>query len=879
MPVAVVLLCILMVLFSVATFVENDFGTMIAKHYFYLAVWTKVIWVLLIFNLVGIFFKHKLFRFRKIHVTCFHSGFIVLLIGAFITHIFGYEGTMMIANGQTVNSMITQHHEFTATQKTNRDSTSYKTFWNLHQDKTKPVVTFNNAELYFNSVKENMGLQFVFKRPQHIQNLLLSPIQDSTTMTNKFYGTLTIEDTTYTFSYAPQQIPLPFSIRLDSFNMERYPGSQSPSSFSSYVHITEGKNSYPYHIYMNNILSVQGYRIYQSSYFKNEQGTILTVNNDFWGTTITYAGYMLLLLGFLMTLFNRYSYLRKTVIRKSILSVALFLCIFSVRAQSTDSIPSIDSKHVEKYGQLYIQNFKGRIQTIHTFGLEVLRKISRKDHLDKFSPDEFILSVTLYPMKWWAVPVIKVDNPQLQKVLQIEENYAALNHFFDIDQNYSINNYIYEAQNKKPALRTNFDKEVLKVNERVNIFYQLIMGNAFKILPSPYKDSPNWLSPTECQFFNDSTPDVNFVKHIYPYYLSMVEQASEGQETYKESADYLLSGIAMYQEKMSTVELPTKTYAQIELWYQKIDIFWRLFPFFATCGIVMLFVIIYGIIRNRPTSVIYRWLQGLVIAGFVLQTFGLAIRWYLSGHPPMSNAFETLVYVSWCIILIGIFFTRKSPLIAAIATFCGALPLLVAHLNMMDPEITPLVPVLQSTWLLIHVSVITSSYGFFAIMALISIVFFTLTLFIHQNNRLQVEEAIYKITIISNKVAILGLGLLTIGTFMGAVWANQSWGRYWGWDPKETWSLITMLCYAVVVHSRFIKPLNSIFVYHTLSLFAFASVLMTYFGVNFYLSGLHSYASGDPLTLPFYIYIIIAVILLMIVGSYLKLKKQGKKVL
>lgn len=878
-----VLLLLFIISFGLATFVENDFGTFVARRYFYLALWSKIVWILLIINLIGVFVIRRLYTFRKLHVSLFHSGFIVILLGACVTHIFGYEGTMFIANGETSNSMTTQNNQLTMVRETPLDTVKKTMIWKSDPKKNRPLLSIENTDLYFNTIRENMCLDFSLKHDYQIHNILLVPSSDSTVLERKkFFASLALGDTVYNFSLAPEVIELPFSIRLDSFKLQRYPGSGSPSSFSSFVQLTNDKETIPYHIYMNNILSTQGYRIYQSSYFTNEQGTILTVNKDFLGTTITYIGYLMLLLGFLAILCNPRSFLHKTVVRKTILPLIFFLCCvvgkttFALPIQSIDSLPRASKEHAQQFGTLYVQNFKGRIQTLYTFGLEILRKISKKDEIHGYKSDEFILSVSMYPHAWWHVPIIKVENKELQKILQYEGNNIPFINFFEgRELRYKLSEYVNKAQNKKPALRTKFDKEIIKVDERVNIFYQFIMGHALKILPST--KNLEWISPTETKFSSDSTAEGNFMRHIFPYYISTVIDAVNSGN-YQDANQLLESGIRNFQKKKSKVELPPQQYVKVEMWYHRINVFFWLFPFYFISGFLMITLLIYGIVFDtHKIKNSFFILKVLCTLGFIIHTVGLIARWYLSGHPPMSNGFETLIYVSWCMVLLSIVFIRISSLTSAIAIFSAALPLLVAHLTEMDPEISNLVPVLQSLWLLIHVSIITASYSFFAIMALIAILFFVLLLFIRQTNKIRVEEAIYGITAISNKIAILGLGFLTLGIFMGAVWANQSWGRYWAWDPKETWSLISMLCYVILTHSRFIKPLSSLFVYHTMALLCFSSILMTYFGVNFYLSGLHSYASGDPVALPFYVYVIILILILLVCSSYFHYKRLLKK--
>ena len=275
----------------------------------------------------------------------------------------------------------------------------------------------------------------------------------------------------------------------------------------------------------------------------------------------------------------------------------------------------------------------------------------------------------------------------------------------------------------------------------------------------------------------------------------------------------------------------------------------------------MLIALITMVIRGRKeTSLVVKILGWLLFAGFLFHTFGLGLRWYIAGHSPMSNGYESMIFISWVTLLAGFIFSRKSAFALSATAVLASMTLMVAHLSFMDPEITNLVPVLKSYWLTLHVSVITGSYGFLGLGAILGLIIMMLLLFSNSGNRERISATIDELTVINYKTLTLGLYFLTIGTFLGAVWANESWGRYWGWDPKETWSLITIIIYSIVIHSRNIPGMKDIFTFNLLSLFAFSSVLMTYFGVNYYLSGMHSYAAGDPVPVPTFVYV--AVILL-----------------
>jgi cytochrome c-type biogenesis protein CcsB len=261
---------------------------------------------------------------------------------------------------------------------------------------------------------------------------------------------------------------------------------------------------------------------------------------------------------------------------------------------------------------------------------------------------------------------------------------------------------------------------------------------------------------------------------------------------------------------------------------------------------------------------------------FLMHLGGLLIRWYISGHAPWSDAYESMIYVAWATMFFGLAFGRKSELTVASTAFVTAIILMVAHWNWMDPAIGNLQPVLNSYWLMIHVAVIVASYGPFTLGMILGLVALFLMIFTNAKNKQKMDLTIQEITYINEMALTVGLVMLTIGNFLGGQWANESWGRYWGWDPKETWALISIMVYAFVIHARFVPALRGKWIYNVMSVFAFASILMTYFGVNFHLSGMHSYASGEKQAVEIYLYIALAVVVVAAIAFW-KHQKFYKK--
>jgi cytochrome c-type biogenesis protein CcsB len=525
-----------------------------------------------------------------------------------------------------------------------------------------------------------------------------------------------------------------------------------------------------------------------------------------------------------------------------------------------------DKKASEEFGKVLVQDQKGRTKPLFTLSNDILRKVTRENEFEGMTSMQVFLGIYLDFDKWKEVPLIKVSNKDLQRKLGIRGSMAAFNNLVDLGNggSYKLSGDVQKAYSKAPGARNKMDKEVMKIDERVNIVYMIYTGEFLKMFP--LKDNTrNWGSPEEAARKAISKEDSLYLKNIIPMFADALHNNNIS------TANQLALSISNYQNRFAGYNLPSKTRTNAEVFYYKAKIFERLFPFYATVSIVMLIALIIMVISGRKkSSVFIKFLGWLLFAGFLFHTSGLGLRWYIAGHSPMSNGYESMIFISWVTLLAGFIFSRKSAFALSATAVLGSMTLMVAHLSFMDPEITNLVPVLKSYWLTLHVSIITGSYGFLglgAILGLINMILLTLS---NKRNIERIGNTIEELTVINYKTLTLGLYFLTIGTFLGAVWANESWGRYWGWDPKETWSLITVILYSLVIHSRMIPGLKDIYSFNILSLFAFSSVLMTYFGVNYYLSGLHSYAAGDPVPVPSFVYVTVITLAAVSLMAYFR---------
>jgi cytochrome c-type biogenesis protein CcsB len=741
---------------------------------------------------------------------------------------------------------------------------------------TKPV----NSQSHPNSIP---GLVFNIKTDTKSEYIVVSESQE---LQNK-ETSIKIGNTELHFAYGNKVINLPFKIHLKDFEIERYPGSMSPSSFSSHVTVYEnGKAPHPYHIYMNNILQMGGYRFYQSSYDKDEKGTVLSVNHDGLGTTITYIGYFLLILGLLWSIVSKGSFMKNTRKKLSNTGSAILLFAFiglastvtgqnphGMHQHTTQNQPHkkppkvVDAKHANKFGKLLVQDYQGRTKPMNTLASDLLRKIARKSNIEGVSPIQFYLELHINPENWINTPFIKVGNDGLQKQIGIKGDYATYSELIIPGRGYILSGMAEKVYAKSPAQRSKLDKELLKVDERVNIAYGIVTGQFLNVFPTSDTTLHKWQTPDEAFKHVENKEDSAFVKNVIPVYFGALKEAKKTNDYSK--ADEILDGIIKFQKNNNRYELPSETHIVLELIYYKFDIYKKLFPYYATVGLLFLIVLVISIIKGvKQNKWINRSFIGLIAFGFAIHTAGLIVRWYISGHAPMSNGYESMIFVSWVTLLAGFIFRKFADLALSATAILGGFTLMVANLSFMDPQITNLVPVLKSYWLTLHVSVITGSYGFLGLGAILGIINQILFIVKTRKNEDRINESILNLTAINHKSLILGIVFLTIGTFLGAVWANESWGRYWGWDPKETWSLITIIVYTMVTHARIVPGMKGIFTFNVISVYAFFSVLMTYFGVNYYLSGLHSYAGGDPVPVPTFVYISIGALVMLTFAAW-----------
>ena len=727
----------------------------------------------------------------------------------------------------------------------------------------------------------------------------------------------------YTFFYGSKAYVLPFKIKLNDFIAQKYPGTEkSYSSFESKVTVQD-KEPFDARIYMNNVLDHGGYRFFQSSFDPDEKGTVLSVNHDFWGTALTYAGYFMLYFAMMAIMFTKYSRFadikRKLEVVKTkkakLLTILVLLFSLSGFAQeqehnhdehdghahveaaqapvkqenhtkkvlSEEELNTLITKykvpeeHAAKFGRLVIQDGGGRMKPINTFSSELLRKVSHDDTYNGMNSDQVFLSMTQYASYWIEIPIIyiKSGNDSIRKIIGIDKaaKFAPFVAFFDAKGNYKLSKYLEEAF--KAANPNQFEKDFIETDKKVNLMESALSGRILKIFPIPEDKNNKWVSYLELNEAGFKGMEATYTKNVLPLYFGSLANSSNSKDF--KTADELLESISGFQKRFGSTVRPSDEKITSEVLYNKYDVFKKLPYWYIFASILMLLFVIMNIFKERKVlNYLVNFMHFVIVALFALHTFGLIARWYISGHAPWSNAYESIIYVAWATMFFGLAFDRKSKLTVASSAFVTAMILAAAYMNWIDPEIANLQPVLNSYWLMIHVAVIVASYGPFALGMILGAVALLLILFTNEKNKAKMDLNIQEITYINELALTIGLIMLTIGNFLGGQWANESWGRYWGWDPKETWALISIMVYAFVIHARFVPSLRGKWIFNLMSMFAFISILFTYYGVNFHLVGLHSYASGEAHSLN-WIWYSLGVITLFGLISYPKYKKYYSK--
>lgn len=637
---------------------------------------------------------------------------------------------------------------------------------------------------------------------------------------------------------------LPFSLCLQKFEAKMHDGTNAVADYSSKFTVIDGDDKSEGEVSMNNIYSHRSYRLYQSSYDEDGKGSVLAINADPYGIPVTYTGYALLFISLVWMLFDpKGGYrrlLKSPLLKKGALMTALILSMGNIQTLHAESATGnlqnavLPKETAEKFGELHIL-YNDRICPVQTFALDFCKKIYGARSYQGLTAEQVLSGWVFYGNTWANEPFIKIKSGEMKTAMNLPD-YASLNTFFNREMGgYTIGQYVQEYYNGQ---QDKFHQQAADIDGKIQIIMELREGISLKVLPYTFTKNVK------------ATKDHSFIKAGTTTWFSPVDklpQAVEHQHAlYIKNVFSLLNGdvkagnisrvneffvkMKKYQEVSSGNSLPTATQYKAERINNAFPFATILFMANLTLGFIALFYTIYRMTKKREIKALNIALPILLGVSFLALTFGLALRWIISGNIPMSNGYESMLTVAWFVMLISILMQLRIRIVMVFGFLISGFFLLVSHINQMDPAIGQMMPVLNSPLLSIHVSIIMMSY------ALLSLTFICGIMGICLRSHGEELQALSRIFLYP------ALTTMGFGIFIGAIWANVSWGNYWSWDSKETWALITFMIYAVVVHTQSLPVFRKPLVYHIYITLAFLSIAMTYFGVNYFLTGMHSYA-------------------------------------
>ena len=637
---------------------------------------------------------------------------------------------------------------------------------------------------------------------------------------------------------------LPFSLCLQKFEAKMHDGTNAVADYSSKFTVTDGDDKSEGEVSMNNIYSHRSYRLYQSSYDEDGKGSVLAINADPYGIPVTYTGYALLFISLVWMLFDPKGGYRKLLksplLKKGALITALILSMGNIQTLHAESATGnlqnavLPKETAEKFGELHIL-YNDRICPVQTFALDFCKKIYGARSYQGLTAEQVLSGWVFYGNTWANEPFIKIKSGEMKTAMNLPD-YASLNTFFNREMGgYTIGQYVQEYYNGQ---QDKFHQQAADIDGKIQIIMELREGISLKVLPYTFtknvkatKDhsfikagTTTWFSPV------DKLPQA--VEHQHALYIRNVFSLLYGdvQKGNMDRVNIFFDKMLKYQEVSSGSSLPSKIQYQAERINNGFPFATILFMVNLTLGFIALFYTIYRMTKKREIKVLNIALPILLGVSFLTLTFGLALRWIISGNIPMSNGYESMLTVAWFVMLISILMQLRIRIVMVFGFLISGFFLLVSHINQMDPAIGQMMPVLNSPLLSIHVSIIMMSY------ALLSLTFICGIMGICLRSHGEELQALSRIFLYP------ALTTMGFGIFIGAIWANVSWGNYWSWDSKETWALITFMIYAVVVHTQSLPIFRKPLVYHIYITLAFLSIAMTYFGVNYFLTGMHSYA-------------------------------------
>ena len=909
---------------ALGTFVENDFGVWDAKILIYNTAFFNALHALIFVNLAGLIVRFRMWK--KPASFAFHSAILLIIAGAAITRFWGLEASLHIQNEQLSSVAISQdQYIIIISDKNGSVEQSHfpifisplKNYAELFENYlpafiAKPLgFVFGDITQGFAPQKltlngDEISIKFDEFKPAmppvtHFPMIKLSVSEGNETISkplaqNFFDESLTefnFGDNAILLSWGARFIKLPFAVFLESLKVQNYPGSTNPSSHTANILLLENNTSQEATLSMSKITDFNGYRLFLSSLDEDKNGAFFTINKDP-GKLITYVGYFVLFAGLILSLFARNGRFVMLCKRLSfVFALALVFYALPLQAEletnSTILNPSENNansailsdknalnssisdeilaqlrtsafkNHATNFAKIPVLSYEGRVKPFGALTLDLINKISHKSSLYGLSHKELVLGAMLYYDEFMQIPLIRVRDERLKALIGTDKDYICVE---DVYKNgvYKLKDEVANAQNHA-GQKSPYQKDVLSVDEAVNLLIATSRGEVLRIFAD--KTRSEWLSPSEA-IQNLDISGAGEVQGLLESYFNALANAIQSGDFSKANA--ALSELKDYQLDKGAFLMPNAFTLWAENLLLDLDAFANLGKFYATFGVLLLLCVLVLTARGRELSAKFKLgVRGVFYASFALFVLAFGLRWFIGTHAVWSNAYESMLLIGVVLALLTLVLSRNL-LFLALGAFGVGVILCVANLGFMDPQITPLMPVLQSYWLNIHVSTITASYAFF-VMAYLSSLAGLVGLVCR-------AKSVPNLAVLTEIVLTLGLVLLVIGTFLGGIWANESWGRYWGWDPKETWSLILAVVYMLVLHARFLPRLNSPFALFCGACVGFFVMLMTYFGVNYFLSGKHSYATGESNGVPLSVFVLMVLNLALMLTAWLRSKAK-----
>ncbi|MGI6220174.1 MAG: cytochrome c biogenesis protein CcsA [Bacteroidaceae bacterium] len=767
------LLLLLCAVMGTATFLEKDRGSQAISEAVYHSGWFILLWTALLFSGLWVIVRRKGRRMLRLPALLLHAAFVLILAGAMLTHLTSTYGLLHLRQGIPENTFRAEH----------------KRYWS--QEETASLCR------------------------------------------------------------------LPFRITLQEFRIICYPGTQAPADYASTVVVSHGtfeksrgtldeksrhfSEEVPQVISMNRILRVKGYRLYQSSYDPDGKGSWLMVNYDPYGIPVTYAGYALLALSMLLILLDPKGTFRRLLhhpaLRRTTAALLLLAALPTAHLQArqlprlghdwlaTQTIPAAQAGELGKLQVLY----NDRIAPLHTLARDFTLKLTGTARYRGMRPEQFLAGWLFFPQVWQYEPFFRIKNDELRTRLEIDGQAAFVN-FFGEAKDYKLQ-FLWDGLARQDKDRTPLAKAVLEANEQVQLIAMLQGGALLKVFPLPDKAGHiGWYSPTDSLPPGTDVEKTRFVRSFFSLLYERIEAKDFDEVT------QLIGKLAAYQQQAGGTTLLSEAKLRAEIGYNRFEPTAWLYRICLTLGLCGFLIFLFAPSNSAFARKAGRILRLTFPLVFLALTATVALRSYISGRLPLGNGYETMLFLAWSIQLFALFLSRRLPQLGtAFGFLLSGFALLVSTLGQMNPQITPLMPVLLSPWLSLHVSVIMMAYALYAFTCICGL---SALLLMRQKRMAEVE----KLTVVSRLLLYPATFLLGIGIFVGAVWANASWGTYWSWDPKEVWALISFLLYALPLHRGSLPLFRNARTYHIYMAAAFLSLLMTYFGVNYFLGGMHSYA-------------------------------------